>query len=151
MKYYLCLIFLFVFSVSMGQNAIVGNWKIVSVTAEELYYDFRKDSISLPEEYQEVYRDSARLAQAKFGMRMLFGGTKFSFEESGNYKWEFMPEAITTGKYSVDEKKQVIKLTDFNSVGEETVDDVSYKLTNGYLEIEIDFSDRPGKYILERI
>ena len=151
MKYFFFLIFFIISLISAGQNAIAGNWKIVSINNGEIYHNFQKDSISVFPEFGETDIDASRLTEIKTTTKMIYGDTKFSYDEKGNFKWIFMPSIEITGKYEVDEKKQIIKMEGKNSFGKTSLEIFPYSLKNGQLEIVITLSEPPGKYVFEKM
>lgn len=151
MKYFFLMALVTISTISLAQKSIIGKWKIVSIDNGEIYYNFQKDSLLISPEFSKTNLDSMETIQIKSTVKQVYGNTKFSFDKNGNYKWQCIPFFEAIGKFSVDEKKQTIKMDGENSLREIITDEFPYQIKNNQLEITISFSVPPGKYLLEKI
>ena len=151
MKYLLIIFLLIISTFSRAQkNSLVGEWKIVSIDNGEIFYNVKNDSISVSPEFTEEDLDMSQLAHLKKITRITYGNTMFSFDAEGNFSWVFMHGVATKSKYEIDERKQSIKLTGKNDLGQAIVDEFPYKLKNGLLYFTITFQEPYGTYVLEK-
>ena len=110
-------IVLFVFavlisSISRAQidTSIIGSWKIVSIEMAGIYYNLKKDSISLPAETRSKYADETELKKLKNNIKMLFSDTKYRFEKGGTFQQSMMGGTFN-GSYSINSSQNIIELT----------------------------------------
>ncbi len=153
MKYILSLVLLISASTcSIAQNnALIGDWKIVSIDNGEIYYNVKNDSISIYPEFSTEVLSQTPLGQMKNAAKMTYAETKFSFDDKGNFTWMFMPSVVDTLKYEVDIKTEKITVTGENSLGEAVTEEFSYKIRNNMLHFVVNFEESKGAYILERV
>ncbi|MBN7817991.1 hypothetical protein [Algoriphagus pacificus] len=132
-----------------AQSTLYGDWNIVSINNGELYYNFENDSLLVFPEFGETDLDSSQLVQIKVMSKFLYSENKFQFDQEGNYKWQFRPTEVTTGKYLVFEGKNIITFFQ-EDPDEENRIEFPFEIINNQLEVTITFSEPQGKFVYRK-
>ena len=136
-------------SYAQADTSIIGTWKIVSVKTAGIYFNFKTDSVSLPDEVKHKYPGKAEQKKLIDNVSFLFSNTKFQFERNGNLRQILVGE-VSNGSYRVIPSQNIIELTGKNSLKEEVTDKVKYTLKNGLLNLIIDLDDEEFDLVLEK-
>jgi hypothetical protein len=136
-------------SYSQTDTSIIGTWKIVSVKSADIYFNFKTDSISLPDAVKNKYSDKAEQKMLIDNVSLLYRDTRFQFEKNGTFRQIFMGE-VFNGTYRVIPAKNIIELTGKNSLNEEVTDKVKYNIKNGLLNLILDLDEEELDLQLEK-
>lgn len=144
--------FIFLLTISSSIHAqtdtsIIGVWKIVSIEMDGVYYNFKKDSISISEEKKELYTDEAKKKHLSGRIQMVFSVTEFHFEKNGILKQKMMGE-IFTETYKINTSQAVIEIISKNSLNEDVTDKIKYDLKNGLLSLTLKWGEDDEEFNL---
>lgn len=151
-RYVFIVFFLLLTGLAFSQtNSLIGKWEIVAINNGEVYYDFKKDSISiLSDDLKEMYDDESKVDVLKQLMKRLYGNANFEFKKEV-LKMEFQSGMIIESKYNNDVKRDVIVIQDKNSLNEIVDEEMQYKLFDNRLHLSFNFEETPCLFILEKV
>ena len=133
-----------------SDTSIVGVWKVISMSADGIYYNLKTDSISLPEELKEKYPDKAAQQKLIAGLKTLLPTTRYHFERGGIFKQSIEGDIAFEGRYRSITSQKIIEITTKNSLNEEGTDKIKYILKNGLLLLSMDLDEETIDLILEK-
>lgn len=92
---------------SQENKLLIGEWKVVSVSTANFYYDVEKDSIELSEKLKKTYRNKISRQDYDATIRLENRNSSFIFDENFNYdfylsKSERTKYSTFTGTYQLN-------------------------------------------------
>ena len=113
-------------------SSIAGIWKMISIEIEGVYFNCKKDSISLTGEFTARNNDRSVQEKISNSIKMLYSATQFHFGKDTLLEM-MMGNIIVEGYYKVIAPQHIIEIKTKNSFDEYGVDKIKYKLENGLL------------------
>src|SRR5688572_19145578 len=152
MRFAFLTIFMILFSNARGQSgsSLIGIWKIVSISKDGIYYNFKTDSIALSKEAQAVYPDKSEQQKFCMGLKMMFPDTRFHFESKGIFKQTMDTILIVEGTYKEMPSQKIIELTSRNSLNQDVTDKANYVIKDGLLYLSMAWDEDRFDFVLER-
>jgi hypothetical protein len=153
MKNLIALLYLsLLFSVTNGQDtsSIIGIWKIVSVYHEGIYFNLKKDSISLSKEKQKLYPNISDQKTIGRNIKMTFFNTQFHFKKNGIFNQTIDTSSVVDGLYQDFPLQGLIELTTKNSLNQNVTDKIKYVLKGGLLYLSFKWDDDTFDFVLEK-
>ena len=152
MKSIILLVFIFHSSIIRGQNdtLIAGNWKLVSIESDGIYYNFKKDSISLSHENKLNNSDSADIKELGDRMKSIYSAIRFHFDKDNVFKQSMMGITIDEGSYRTIASKNIVEITTKNSLNKDVIDKAKYYFEQGLLHLSMKWEDQLFNLVLEK-
>jgi len=152
MRFAFLTIFMILFSNAKGQSgsSLIGIWKIVSISKDGIYYNIRKDSISLTKEGQAVYPGKSEQQKFCLGLKMMFSDIRFHFDSKGIFKQTTDTMLIVQGTYKEMPSQKIIELTSRNSLNQDVTDKANYVIKDGLLYLSMAWDEDRFDFVLER-
>ena len=146
------LVFVLLSSVIYGQKdtSIIGKWKLVSIESDGIYYNFKRDSISLSHENKMNYSDSAGIKQLGDRMKSVYSAIRFHFDNDNVFKQSMMGITIDEGSYRTIASKNIVEITTKNSLNEDVIENAKYYFENGLLHLSMKWEDQLFNLVLEK-
>ncbi|MEJ6979688.1 hypothetical protein WG906_04455 [Pedobacter sp. P351] len=148
------LITFFTFIISLNafsqdvKQQLFGEWKVVSVDNGEVYYNWEKDSVSVSDEFKERLEDPEssnlliQLVKTMYPNKFIFSSTAVT--QTSNLE-------TSSRSYTIDEKRHLIILKDRNSLGNETPFEMSFRISDKLLYLNMPLTDSETKFVLKKI
>lgn len=138
---------------AQNNSQLEGNWKLVSIEKDGIYYNVKKDSISFSESPISEIPDSLQQKIFLESFKTIVSNFRFEFRTNGKFK--FVMDSISfilEGNYQELPSQKIIQLSNKKSVGLndfDMEDKIRYEIKNNLLYLSID-SDDEFEIILER-
>src|ERR1700752_3531609 len=145
-------VFLLFSFIGNGQrdSSIVGVWKIISIYKDGIYYNFKKDSLSLSKENKIKYADKSEEQKLITGLKTFFPTTRFHFEHSGIFKQTMDGNLMFDGTYRNMPSQKTIEIITKNSLNENVAEKVKYIIKNDLLYLSMEWEDEMFDFVLEK-
>jgi hypothetical protein len=133
------ILFLIAFSWStyaQTSKSLIGAWKVVSMTDDEMYWDMRNDSFSTKEPLTTT--DSARTKELVKALLSQMGESLFIFGKNGIYTHKYDGQPDGNGTYSVDIKKSMITIQGHQKNGVSFTEKMKYQFKGNELLLSIE-------------
>ena len=145
-------IFLLFSFIGNGQSdtSIVGVWKVISVYTDGIYYNFKKDSISLSKENKIKYADKSEEQKLVTGLKMVFPAIRYHFESKGKFKQTMDNHFMFDGSYQNIPSQKIIEITTKNSLNENVTEKIKCLIENGLLHLSMEWDDEMFDFVLEK-
>lgn len=147
------LIIFFTFLISLNafsqdvKQQLLGEWKVVSVDNGEVYYNWEKDSVSVSDELKERLEDP-EISKILIQTVKTMYPNKFKFSSTVVTKISGLE--TTSSFYTIDEKRRLIIIKDKNSIGNEDPFEMSFKILDNLLYLNIPLTDSDTKFVLKK-
>ena len=127
------------FSFAQGNSLFQGNWKVIIVDNGVEYNYLTKKSIVHKVFSDSILEqtDSAEVVEMFLAFAKSYEDYHFIFEKDGSYSETRNGIVRVQGKYDVDPKRNILKLTVQRSPGKESKTETEYEFKNDFLEIKI--------------
>ncbi|TDH26383.1 hypothetical protein EXU57_09790 [Segetibacter sp. 3557_3] len=130
-------------------RSIHGRWKIVSIADEEMYYNFKKDSVSL----SPVFSSPMDKAQAKELIALLLGMAGdgiFIFGKDGHYELLHDTKQDGVGTYIVSDRDSLITANVVRN-GVKVIEKMKFYIKEQLLHLTKIDDGRSMKLVLEKL
>jgi len=142
-----CLILLILFTCfhftikAQCDTSLIGTWKPISVSTEEVYYNFLTDSVSVSEEMKINNPDSSARTNMISMIKFVFADFRYTFGNDSSYEMSLLEEVKLQGKYCFCNEKNTLKIISENEMGALVTDTLKASLNNGILFLRISLQD----------
>lgn len=123
-----------------------GDWKIISVDNGDFYLNTKIDSVSISNQFKEIFSDSLELNNVINVAKLTYINNITTFGENGIYTQTFEPNIIWKGTYKIKplDKKIVVTLND--NINWE----MDYKLIDSLLYLKMGLYNKKTIFVLEQ-
>lgn len=122
-------------------SSLIGIWKPISVSTEELYYNFLKDSASVPKDINTSYLDSATRSHMTEMIKFMFTDLRYIFKKDSSFEIILMEDMKFQGKYCFCNEKSILKITSENGIGQLVTDTLKASIHKGIFFIRMSLQD----------
>ena len=131
-------------------TSIIGVWKVVSISNQEIYYNYKNDSVSLSRELQALYPDKSEQQKLCMGLKVIVPVDHFHFRSDGIFK-QFMDTILNfEGTYKDLPSQKIIELTTKNSFDQNVTEKLNYVIKNGLLYLTMAWYEGEFNLVLDR-
>jgi hypothetical protein len=126
-------------------HPLIGRWKVISMSNEELYVNFKNDSVSIVPG-SSMTKDSMKAKEIASSLFQLMGEVIFLFTKEGKFSQTHEGKLDGIGTFSVDDKSSIIN-TNVNRNNDNMTETISYVITQNILYLTY-IEDGDGNFTL---
>lgn len=137
-------------SYAQRDSSLLGSWKVIALSNEEIYYDLTKDSLFVSKAIEKEIGSIEEKKRFKESLFSVFNGVDFHFETNGLFKQTLKGKLVFDGIYQILPQQRILEFKTKNEEGELITSKIAFEIKNNRLYLFIKSDEKLFDFLLEK-